>query len=163
VQLTEADIKNSPSIKIGGQVFYIPRLALKQNRVVVSALKMILPLISKIEVISRSPNPGAAMLDNFPIDDSSVELIANAVYAAITRARPDFARADFDDLEMGIDELILALPVVMQQSFAFMKTTGGEPAAPSGEPIPEASSTGTAASSESAEPSAGPGTTSKAA
>lgn len=147
--LTEAEKKDAPKITLGGSEFAIPRLALKQNRVVVAGLKKLLPLLAELEktaeaakqAVASGAGPGAAgmaMLDAFPIDEVSFDTLCDVVYAATTRARPEFSRAEFDDLPVGVDELMMALPVIMGQTFAFARRGDAQPAgeaqAPSGAP-----------------------------
>lgn len=165
MSLTPAEIANAPTFTLAGKAFHIPRLAIKQNRVVVSGLQKLLPVISKLEDVARSVAAGGSgaetFLSSFPLNGDTFDTLADIVYAAITRGDPTFGRDQFDDLPIGVDELLMALPVVMAQSFAFTKKPEGTPAAPAGEAMPP--SIGTASSSESAERSDGPGTTSKAA
>lgn len=165
--LTPAEIANSPSIRLGGERFFIPKLALKQNRIVVDRLRAVLPAMSRVMAAAEAVKAGGpldGLIAAFPMDGDTIDKVADAVYAAITRANPDFTRAQFDDLPMGIDELLLAVPTIMSQSFAFMQREAA-PGAPAGEPkaAPEPPSTGMELSSESAAPSDGPGTTPKAA
>jgi len=145
--LTEGEISNSPAIKLGGADFRIPRLAFKQNRVVVGNLKKIMPLIATVQgmagaakvAITAGGEIDQSWFLNFPIDAETMDILAEVTYAAVTRAHPEMSRAQFDDLPIGVDELLMALPVIITQSFAFAKKPAGEgkPAAPAGEaPVP---------------------------
>lgn len=177
--LTPAEIANSPSITIGGEKFFIPKLALKQNRIVVDRLKSILPVMMQLEAAAKAVKASVtpadteasfkAMISAIPMDEETTGKVSDAVYAAITRGQPAYTRDQFDNLPCGIDELLMSLPVVMMQSFAFMQkpkeaAPGASPgeAHPAQEPAPSTSS-GTELSSESVESSAGPGITPKAA
>lgn len=135
-------LANAPTINLGGKVFHIPRLAIVQNKVVVGCMKAMLPMMGTLEAIAKAektePGSGAAfMMRNFPLDDASFDSISKAVYAACTRGYV-ISQAQFDLLAVGIDELMTAVVVVVQQSFAFAKKLdrGGVPAASPGEAEP---------------------------
>jgi len=135
--LTEAELKNAPAITIGGRVFHIPRLALAQNRVVVENMQAIMPVIGRMEIVAASANPPAEIMRNFPIDAPTFAKMCDAVYAAITRGYPDFTRDQFDNgMSIGVDEIIMALPTVMSQSFAFKKKEASPGNGAAGEPMP---------------------------
>lgn len=139
--VTEAELRNAPTISIGGRTFHIPRLALAQNRVVVDNLTSILPVIGKMEAIALSANPAGeltkAMATSFPIDMATFNKMCDAVYAAITRGYPDFTRDEFDNgLPVAVDEIVTALPIVMSQSFAFKKKEASRGNGIAGETLP---------------------------
>lgn len=164
--LTPGEIKNAPTIVLAGRVFHIPKLTSKENRVVVGALSSLLPLLSKLEqslsVATDKSSAAIALVANFPLDEQTYDTCLRAIYAAVTRGDPNISRDEFDAMEIGIDEVLVALPTVMMQSFAFKKKEEAGPKAAPGE-LPATPSTGTGSLSESAAPPAGPGTMSSAA
>lgn len=133
--LTPAEIANAPTIMLAGRPFHIPRLAIKQNRVVVAGLKVLLPLLGDLERVANEAKAtiaangsdaaaavaGLEMIKSFPMEGAAFDIVCDIVYAAITRGDPAFTRAEFDDLPTGVDELLLAIPTVMAQSFAFAR------------------------------------------
>lgn len=165
--LTAGEIADSPTIVLGGRTFHIPPLTSKENRVVVGALGSITGVLGKVEAALAQAEPKAAMLamlmKGFPIDEQGYARCLDALHAACTRAYPELSRAEFEALPIGPDEVLIALPVLMTQSFAFTrkKKEGGTGAAPVGELPPK--STGTDSLSESVEQPAGRGITSSAA
>lgn len=140
--LTPAEIANSPIISLGGRDFHIPPLAVKQNRVVVGGLKTIMPMLAAFEKFAveakaaaadgkiDSAEAGFAMLASFPVEDGAFDALASIVYAALTRAYPSLSKAEFDDMPLGVDELLMAVPVIMAQSFAFARRGGAQPEQP---------------------------------
>lgn len=167
-KLTPAEIAAAPAVTLGGRKFFIPKLAVKQNRVVVSSLGKILPMVAMFETMVIKGADGNPTVDmkrmlTMTIDDETWGLLLNSVYAACTRGQPEFTRDEFDDMPIGNDEILMALPIVMMQSFAFTKKEAGSQATP-GEPSPAPQpappqSIGTESSSEPAVVSAGPGST----
>lgn len=156
--LTKQQIESAPSIELGGRRFYIPPLGIRQNRIVISGLKKLLPLMQEFEKVARDlrakmdaakaagvpeaeaeTESGFGLFANFPIDDDTFDALCAVVHAAITRAYPEFTRADFDDLPIGVDELIQAIPVCTGQSFAFSRREANIPAPealPAETPVP---------------------------
>jgi hypothetical protein len=140
--ITEAELNNAPSIKIGGREFHIPRLALAQNRVVIDKLSTILPIIGRMEQVAQSENPSTEIEKAlrggfFGIDAEAFANMCDAIYAAVTRGYPEFTREQFEnELAIGLDEVIIALPVVMAQSFAFKKKGASQADGAPGESIP---------------------------
>lgn len=152
--LTPAEIANSPPIILGGETFHIPALASKQNRVVMGGLKLLMPVLQDFERMANEAksaldkakaNGGGnaddaksvlSMLNDFPLETATFDVLCDVVYAACTRARPEFTRAEFDDLPLGVDELMQALPVIMGQAFSFSRRVGGAPAIPEASPVP---------------------------
>lgn len=167
-KLTPAEISAAPTIMLGGRQFHIPKLAIKQNRVVVSSLGKILPLVAMFESMVVTGADGKPTIDmqrmlSMKIEDETWGLVLNSVYAACTRGQPEFTRDEFDDMPIGNDEILMAIPVVMMQSFAFSKKEAGSQATP-GElppapPLAPPQLIGTESSSEPAVDSAGPGNT----
>lgn len=81
-----------PKITLAGEEWDIPILAPKQNRIIVPAfLKLADPV-----------NRYAALLD--------------IVFTALTRARSDLKREEFEEMPILTSELIAALPVIQQQA-----------------------------------------------
>ncbi len=168
--LTPGEIASAPTIDLGGRTFHIPRLALAQNRVVIGNLQTIMPMLGRMQAVASTMKADkeaggdvdiSAML-NFPMDEATLDVLATVVYAAITRGAETLSRPEFDNLPIGVDELLMAIPTVIAQSFAFTrKKREGTPAAPAGEA--RTASTGTPLPSGSAEPLDGHGTTSNAA
>ena len=104
-------------IKLGGQTFDIPALAVKQNRVIDPIIIQLLPIFA-----------------NWATDKTSISRIGQEQYdglltiafTAITRAKPDFKRAEFEELPITLPELIFAFTTIAQQTGVFQRGVPGE-------------------------------------
>lgn len=81
-----------PKITLAGQEWEIPILSPKQNRIIVPAMMKL---------------SGAE--DRYPV-------LLDIVYAALTRARPELTREQFEEMPILTSELFAALPIVQQQA-----------------------------------------------
>lgn len=84
---------SEPRIRIAGRAWPIPRLAPRQNRIVL---------------------PGFLLLADAPAEHYGV--LCDVVFAALTRAHPQLDRAAFDDWSIATWELLDALPVIAGQT-----------------------------------------------
>ena len=105
------DYAGAPLVVFAGREWFIPRLALRQSRIVVPGLLRLLPVLETLQ-----ENPAALAEAQFE------ELIA-VVHAALTRAYPELGREAFLDLEITVAELAAAVPVIMRQT-GFFKPAG---------------------------------------
>jgi len=88
----------APSVTLAGQVWPIPLLAVRQNRIVVPALRTLLAL------------------DLTRISPEEVDLLADALYAGLTRGHPDLTRAEFDDMPITMLEMFRSIEVLAAQT-----------------------------------------------
>jgi hypothetical protein len=127
--MTAPDI---PVVHLAGRDWPIPKLAVKQNRVVTPAITKMLPQLGRFFAATEAlaQGDGAALLP-LEVSQETFDLMSDAVYAALTRATPGLARAEFDNLPISFFDLISALAVVVQQSGSFKHTAPGD--TPTGE------------------------------
>ena len=81
-------------IMLAGQEFEIPVLSPKQNRIIVPAM---------VRLGDSDPR-------------TRYDALLDIVFTALTRARPDLNRDEFDNMQIKTSELYAAVPVIQQQA-----------------------------------------------
>lgn len=114
-------------VTLDGKDWPIPKLAIKQN-------KVILPLLAKIGF----PRFVAALETADGIDACSTILLT-----ALQRAHPELTRADLEDMPIGSLELGMAMTAIATQTGAYRVTKPGEGDRPLAPPAESSSPTGT--------------------
>jgi hypothetical protein len=107
----------TPTIVLAGRAWPIPRLAPRQNRIVVPALLELIPKILR----ARDEAAAASELGSFAqvaryLDTAAYDQLTELAFTALTRGHPDLARAEFDDMAMDTFELIAAVRVIALQA-----------------------------------------------
>jgi hypothetical protein len=92
-----------PSVTIGGRAFAVPRLVIKQ-------LKVVVPGIFKLQKIL--PKPG----EDVSLDDETFGLLLDVVFVGISAGSPGFTRQNFEELPASPAELLDALGVISGQT-----------------------------------------------
>jgi hypothetical protein len=105
------------SISLGGKDWEIPQLAVKQNRIVDPLIISLLPVFSTWTTDKNSITK---------IGKEQYDALLTIAYTAITRAKPDFKLAEFEELPVTLPELIFAFTVIAQQTGVFARGTPGE-------------------------------------
>ena len=122
---------------LGGVIWPLRKLALKQNRVVT-------PLVVKLGPAFKQFSKGVKTADNLVgvVTDEMFNDLSNMVFTALTRSHPTLKRDEFDELPITIFELFQAFLPIAEQTGLFRAAKAGEnPPAP----VTEAGSqTGTA-------------------
>ncbi len=95
------------TITLGGKPYRIPVLALRQNRRVHAARL----------VNSASSDESFSVLK---MDDAAIDDMTLAVRVALPRAYPDMTDDQFEELPMGMADLVAALPVIIDQAGLFV-------------------------------------------
>ncbi len=95
-----------PIITLAGREWFVPVLAMRQNRIVVPALMRLLPVLGAIE-----SSPTALSAD-------ALESLITIAHAALTRAYPSLTMEDFLDLTISPLELIAAINIIGRQAGA---------------------------------------------
>lgn len=104
---------DAPTITLAGREWAVPRLAPRQNRVVVPALLELVP-----KILRARDDAGA---DNFAqlaryLDTKTYDCLTELVYTALTRGAPDLTRAEFDDLPIDTLEMIASVRTIADQA-----------------------------------------------
>jgi hypothetical protein len=105
-----------PVITLAGKSWPVPRLAPRQNRIIVPALLRLIPRIVKAREQSVAAREGdLAYLSRF-MEEQSYDQLATVAYTALTRANPELKRSDFDDMPIHTLELIASVIVIARQA-----------------------------------------------
>jgi hypothetical protein len=106
------------TITIGGREWPLPKLAPKQNRVVVGLLYEYLPRLQEAYraalVDPEDASKGVRRVDMIKAfaDAKSQDDLGTIAFMALTRASPDLTREQFDDLPTDLEELLTALSAI---------------------------------------------------
>jgi hypothetical protein len=92
------ELVNAPKITLGRTEFAIPEMGPKQ-------------ILKLIGLFNRSKN---AYVEGKAPEEADVAVLYDIVYVAVTRARPDLSREEFDDMPMPIRDVNKALPVIIK-------------------------------------------------
>lgn len=103
-----------PTVTLAGMVWPVRRLAIEQNEHVVPLFMVSLPVLVN------------AVKEN-GISAEFIHCMASICFWGIRRGHPTMTRAEFDDMEISIEELTAALPVISKQTFVLKPATGGAP------------------------------------
>jgi len=142
----------TPTIRLAGKEWPLPRLAIRQQRVVVPAIqrftawvRSIQPLRSKMDKLqaeiaalrkAEQPIPDESFQEERKLADELIgayndmppmvlDAIIDACYAALTRAHPKITREEFDGMEITVPELMRAITVITEQSGIFKPVSEG--------------------------------------
>jgi hypothetical protein len=111
-----------PTILLAGRNLPVPILAPRQNRTVVPALLELIPKIIEarkcalVDPQDESKGINRLRLLTHLVDTKTYDIMCDIVFTAVTRAEPDFNRAEFDDLPLDVEDLISAILVVARQA-----------------------------------------------
>ena len=134
-----ADSDGAPCVTLGGQVWPVPLLAAKQNRIIDPLILSLLPIFKEWQADK--------VLAFSKIGAPQYEALQEIAFQAIRRACPVLTREQFLDLPVTLPELVTAFPVIARQTGIFERAGPGEGAAGT---APPALPTGTASSPMSA-------------
>jgi len=107
----------TPTIVLAGREWAVPRLAPRQNRIVVPALLELIPKIvaARQEAVRTGDAGSIAQLARY-LDTASYDRLATIVFTALTRAAPDLGRAEFDDMPIDTLELVASVRIIAGQA-----------------------------------------------
>lgn len=116
------DCAEAAVISLAGKEWFIPLLAVRQNRLIIPRLIKVLPLIEA----AKDPATNA-FIDVF--SESTMDLMNAIVHAALTRAY-DISFDEFLDLPINPHDLMKAIPSIVKQTRFFSEGEGVQQAAP---------------------------------
>lgn len=102
-------------ISVGGKDFDIPQLAVRQNRIIDPLIINLIPILSAWTK-DKNLNIGSKEYDD----------LLTIAFTAITKAKPDFKKEEFEELHITLPELITAFSTIAQQTGIFTRGTPGE-------------------------------------
>ena len=97
------------TIALAGREWSLPVLAVRQNRVVVPLLLELVPAMAEAYRTARSDGAAIDRLALLKALAPRYEAMCTVCFTALTRANPDFARAEFDELPIDTEDLIAAM------------------------------------------------------
>lgn len=145
INLVPVEFENAPRIKIGGLEFPIPVLAWMQVRIVVPGLVKLGSFFKKVSELVATAGSDPFWWINIDFSTEQLDIMADVVYTACTRANPGFGRGEFNNMPINPIELMQAIGVIGGQT-GMMARQGGAPSAgekkpaPAGEQVPETGS-----------------------
>lgn len=95
---TEAELAAAPKITVGGKEFSIVKQAPKQ-------LRAILPAAFRINPHLTSGTMPESVMDDF----------VTVIHTAIRRGHPAITREEFEEMPVGLDEMIVAFGIILTQ------------------------------------------------
>lgn len=99
-----------PTIILAGREWAVPKLAPRQNRIVVPALVALIPKILRARDDADAANDSGSFVQLARyLDTQSYDTLAGLVFAALTRAQPELSRESFDDMAIDTFELVAAV------------------------------------------------------
>jgi hypothetical protein len=107
------DYGSAKIIKLAGAEYFVPVLAIKQNRICIPLIQALAPRIVEIAT------------SNGMVRQSDIDDMLGLVHAAISRAYPDATFAELLEMEITMDELFAAYNVIVAQTRAFKTLEGG--------------------------------------
>lgn len=110
-----------PEITLGGKQWKIPKMAVKQNRIIVPLIINIIPIFNEWSKDNKGSYP--------KISEHYSELL-KITYVALTRATPDLTEQQFEDLEITFPEIIAAYITIAEQTGIFAKAGATGEASP---------------------------------
>ena len=127
----------APTVTLGGRVWPVPELAIRQLRLVRR------PLIDLTNAIAATDDEttGERILK---LSTEQYEAMVEVVYQGLTRAHPKLTREEFLDIAATDMEIFLAFLVVREQSGLFVERPPDKEPPGMGEEAAEMSPTGTA-------------------
>ena len=129
---------NEPSdtsvIILAGREWPVPKLAPRQNRIVVPALLDLVPKIlrARDDADAAGEKGSYATLARY-LDTQSYDTLAALVFAALSRAHPELARESFDDMAIDTFELVAAVPTIARAAGLLKAKVISSPACSVGE------------------------------
>lgn len=114
-----ADKKELASVTLGGQLWPVPVLNAKQNKIIDPLILGLLPLFSGWQ------DDRAGTLAKFGA--AQYDALLEIAYVAVSRMQPDLTRAAFLDLPITLPELIVAFGIIAQQTGIFQNAPGETP------------------------------------
>jgi hypothetical protein len=106
-----------PAIVLAGREWAVPRLAPKQNRIVVPALLELIPRIlrARAQADAAGEADQSSQLARY-LDTAFYDRLGDVVFTALTRAEPGLTRAAFDDMPVDTLEMLVAVRVIALQA-----------------------------------------------
>jgi hypothetical protein len=114
---SDADIPQTPSIRLGGRDWLIPMLSARQNKIIDPLILSLLPLFAEWQTDKASALG--------QLDQPHYESLQEIALQAIKQASPDITRDTFLELPITLPELVAAFSIIAQQTGIFSRGESG--------------------------------------
>lgn len=112
----DAPPPDSLYIELAGQKWPIPQLTIRQLRIIVPGMLKLATNLAPVFNAQARGESNVAMLAAANFSTQDIDLMTDIVYAALTKLHKTLQRAEFEDMPFSINELALALPIIMAQA-----------------------------------------------
>jgi hypothetical protein len=136
------DTENAPKVALGGQLWPVPPLAARHNKIVDPLILSLLPLFAEWD----TDRAGALA----KLGSAHYESLQEISFQGLKRAHPQLTRDQFLDLPITLPELVAAFAIIAKQTGIFERAGPGEASAEGIPPDSSNSPTGTPSSPMSA-------------
>ena len=123
-KLSPGEADAAPVIVIAGKEWPVPLFAPRQNRLIVPSLTEMMPTLARI--LSALELKDSQAITQIGISTAEYDRFLEVAHMALTRACPELSKDDFLDMAVETGELLMAIPVIMQQTGMFKKAAPGE-------------------------------------
>lgn len=112
--MDQVELSEAPQITLGKKLWRVPELAARQN----------MRIVPKIMAAQKT--------DFGSLTEDGIKIFYDIGFIALTRANPELTREQFDELPVGLNELLAALPIIARQAGMAVAevATGGQGEAP---------------------------------
>lgn len=114
-----------PTVKLAEKEWPIPVLSIRQNRIVVPAVLAFMPIIARIMKAIASQNENPEWYSDIKLTTPEFDLMSEAIYVSLTKGTPGLARNEFDNMEVTMEEMFAALPMVAKQTGIIKQEAAG--------------------------------------
>lgn len=98
-----------PRVKLLGKQWPIPHMAIKQNNVIA-------PIIWARQERAKKHREIIEAGGTLTVTEEMMVEMATVVYQGLTRGHKEFTRAEFDDWELDVFDMLTAVPIVLRQT-----------------------------------------------
>jgi hypothetical protein len=116
--MNPSDIDNAPKVSLGGKDWPVPKLAIKQNRIIDPLIIRILPVFKLWQTDQE-----AAVLQ---MCEKEYDNLITVCLEAVRRAAPALTKDEFMELQITLPEMIAAFPVIAKQTGLIKEAKPGE-------------------------------------
>lgn len=113
----------SEYVLIAGQQWPVPKLAVRQFRVIVPGIVRLLRELGPMFAMTLDAKAGkispADLVRQFHLSTEQIDLLGDIILCALQRAHSNMTHDQFQEMEITLQEMMGALPVIMRQAGLF--------------------------------------------
>jgi hypothetical protein len=123
--------QGSKFITLAGKQWPIPRLALKQWRIVMPNIFKLFgelgPMFESAMKARSATTAPEVLIKQFNLTSAQIDLLGDTVLVSLHRAHKGITVDQFQDMEISLEELLAAIPIIMEQTGLFDSKKGAPP------------------------------------